>query len=173
MARSPAGPRVRLTPDELESRDVPSTIRIVTYNIEADIDGVTTPRSGLYQVLEGIGEEDVQGDVQPPDIITLEETTSNSTTVAPIVTNLNSYYSGIAVYAQSSYQATQSGSNDDGNGPNALVYNTSTLNLLASVGVGTPEGSENGEYRQVVGAMSSSRSATAAARAFSTCMYHT
>ena len=150
MARSPAGPRVRLTPDELESRDVPSTIRIVTYNIEADIDGVTTPRSGLYQVLEGIGEEDVQGDVQPPDIITLEETTSNSTTVAPIVTNLNSYYSGIAVYAQSSYQATQSGSNDDGNGPNALVYNTSTLNLLASVGVGTPEGSENGEYRQVV-----------------------
>jgi hypothetical protein len=31
-----------------------------------------------------------------------------------------------------------------------LVYNSSTLNLLASVGVGTPGGSSNGEYRQVV-----------------------
>ena len=30
------------------------------------------------------------------------------------------------------------------------MYNTSTLTLLASVGVGTPEGSSNGEYRQVV-----------------------
>jgi len=63
---------------------------------------------------------------------------------------LNSYYNGAAVYAESPYQATQDGSNADGNGPNALVYDTSTLNLLASVGVGTPEGSGNGEYRQVV-----------------------
>ncbi len=70
--------------------------------------------------------------------------------MAPIVTNLNSYYNGLAVYAQSPYQATQSGSNSDGNGPSALVYNTTTLNLLASVGVGTPKGSTNGEYRQVV-----------------------
>ena len=85
------------------------------------------------------------------DIFGLEETTSNSTTVAPIVSNLNSYYSGAAVYAQSPYQATEAGGDlADGNGPNALVYNTSTLKLLASVGVGTPEGSTNGEYRQVV-----------------------
>ena len=91
-------------------------------------------------MLEGIGEEQVQGNARPIDILGLEETTSNSTTVAPIVTNLNSYYNGAAVYAQSPYQATQNGSNTDGNGPNALVYNTSTLNLLASVGVGTPAG---------------------------------
>ena len=50
-------------------------------------------RAGLYQVLEGIGEEQVQGDVQPIDILTLSETTSN-TDVQPIVTNLNSYYNG-------------------------------------------------------------------------------
>jgi endonuclease/exonuclease/phosphatase family metal-dependent hydrolase len=137
--------------EQLEERAVPAgTIRVVSYNMEADINGVTTPRSGFYQVLEGIGEERLQGDVQPLDILVLQETTSNSTTVAPIVSNLNSYYNGSAVYAQSSYQATQSGSNDDGNGPNALVYNTTTLNLLASVGVGTPQGSGNGEYRQVV-----------------------
>ena len=50
----------------------------------------------------------------------------------------------------STYQATQNGSNADGNGPNAVVYNANTVNLLASVGVGTPGGSTNGEYRQVV-----------------------
>ena len=31
-----------------------------------------------------------------------------------------------------------------------MVYNTTTVQLLASAGVGTPEGSTNGEYRQVV-----------------------
>jgi Endonuclease/Exonuclease/phosphatase family len=140
----------RLRCEALEDRTVPSTVRIVTYNIAADVNGFTTPRPGLYQVLEGIGEEQVQGHFQPLDVLALQETTSNSTTVAPIVTNLNSYYNGLAMYAQSPYQATQSGSNTVGNGPNALVYNTTTLNLLASVGVGTPQGSGNGEYRQVV-----------------------
>jgi endonuclease/exonuclease/phosphatase family metal-dependent hydrolase len=166
--RRPA--RVHLHCEMLEDRSVPSAvqpslavdhavapnaspstgkIRIVTYNIEDDINGATTPLPGLYQVLEGIGEQQVQGTAQPLDILALEETTSNQTTVVPIVNALNSYYSGAAVYAQSPYQATQSGTNADGNGPNAVVYNTLTLNLLASVGVGTPEGSSNGEYRQV------------------------
>ena len=126
-----------------------STLRIVAYNIEDDINGNTTPLPGLYQVLEGIGEEKVAGNVRPIDILGLEETTSN-TDVQPIVTNLNSYYNGAAVYAESSYQATVDGGVTDGNGPNALVYNTSTLNLLASVGVVTPEGETNGVYRQPV-----------------------
>src|ERR1700722_9337579 len=110
----------------------PSTgkIRIVTYNIEDDINGATTPLPGLYQVLEGIGEEKVQGNVRPIDILGLEETTSNAD-VQQIVTNLNTYYGGADVYAESTYQGTQDGGNTDGNGPNALVYNTSTLKLLA------------------------------------------
>jgi endonuclease/exonuclease/phosphatase family metal-dependent hydrolase len=150
--RPTAGRRYRPCIEPLERRDLldAGTLRIVTYNIEADINGVTTPRPGLYEVLEGIGEEQVQGTVLPLDILALQETTSNSTTVAPIVSALNSYYSGMAVFDQSPYQATQNGSNSFGNGPNALVYNTSTLTLLASVGVGTPKGSTNGEYRQVV-----------------------
>jgi endonuclease/exonuclease/phosphatase family metal-dependent hydrolase len=127
-----------------------STLRIASYNMEADINGDTTPLPGFYQVLEGIGEETVQGNVRPIDILGLEETTSNATTVAPIVSALNTYYNGADVYAQSPYQATQDGGNTDGNGPNALVYNTTTLKLLASVGVGTPGGSSNGEFRQVV-----------------------
>jgi hypothetical protein len=51
----------------------------------------------------------------------------------------------------SAYQATESGNfAAEGNGPNAIVYNANTVSLLASVGVGSPEGSTNGEYRQVV-----------------------
>jgi endonuclease/exonuclease/phosphatase family metal-dependent hydrolase len=137
--------------EAMESRILlSSVIRVATYNIEDDINGATAPLPGLYQVLEGIGEENVQGNVRPLDILGLEETTSNSASVAPVVAALNSYYNGSAVYAASPYQATQSGTNADGNGPNALVYNTLTLNLLASVGVGTPAGSANGEYRQAV-----------------------
>jgi hypothetical protein len=137
--------------EQLEARRFLSTsvLRIVAYNIEDDINGNTTPLPGLYQVLEGIGEEKVAGNVRPIDILGLEETTNNAD-VEPIVTNLNSYYGSADVYAESTYQATQDGSNTDGNGPNALVYNTSTVKLLASVGVGTPEGSTNGIYRQPV-----------------------
>src|SRR5580704_18986832 len=87
--------RAMLHCEQLEERTLLSaTIRVATYNIEADIDGVTTPLPGLYQVLEGIGEEQLQGDVQPLDILALEETTSNSATIAPIVCNLNTFYNG-------------------------------------------------------------------------------
>ncbi|HTS17947.1 MAG TPA: alkaline phosphatase family protein [Verrucomicrobiae bacterium] len=141
------------------------TIRVVSYNIEDDINGNTTPLAGLITpssggsvtnggVLEGIGEEIIGGDpAQPIDILALEETTSNTITIQPIVNGLNTFYSVHNIpagYAMSSYQATQSGSNGSGNGPNGLVYNTNTLQLIASVGVGTPTGSGNGEYRQEV-----------------------
>ncbi len=134
------------------------TFRVVTYNIQADFSGTTTPQPGLYEVLEGIGQQKIQGNVQPADIVALQETASNTTTVDPIVTNLNSYYTSSytgpaiykPVYARSTVQGGQSGSNLSGNGPNALVYNTTTLQLVASVGVGTPQGSGNGEYRQVM-----------------------
>ena len=150
------------------------TLRIVTYNIEADsyygtaaLAGLICPFSGTGTftascsgsvtnggVLEGIGEEILGSDpAQPIDILALNETTSNTTTVQPIVNGLNAFYSYhniSAVYTMSTYQATQYGSADSGNGPNALVYNTNTVQLIASVGVGTPGGSGNGEYRQVV-----------------------
>src|SRR5262249_48792022 len=108
------------------------TLRIVTYNIDADINGVTTPHLGLNQVLEGIGEENVRGTERPLDVLALQETTSNDTTVDPIITDLNAFYNGTAVYAQSPVQAFQAGSNAFGNGPNALVYNTKTLELVDS-----------------------------------------
>jgi len=146
------------------------TIRVVCYNIEADIDGATAPLPGLIApssggsvtnggVLEGIGEENVGGDpAQPIDILALEETTSNSSTVQPIVDGLNAFYSFRNIpagYAMSAYQATDSGGVDDGDGPNAMVYNTNTVQLLASVPVDPPGGigqlgSASGEYREVM-----------------------
>jgi len=135
------------------------TIRVVTYNIQADIGGFTTPRPGLIApssggsvtnggVLEGIGEEILAGSFQPIDILALQEVTNNVVGVTPIVNGLNIFYStrGISAgYAMSTLQLTSTGGT--GGGPNALVYNTNALQLLESVGVGTP--SVSGAPRQV------------------------
>jgi hypothetical protein len=107
-------------------------------------------------VLEGIGEEILGSDpAQPLDVLALQETTSNPITITPIVTALNSFYNTPGMYAMSSYQATESyGDPTSGNGPNALVYNTKTLQLLASVPVDPPGGTSylgsSGEYREVM-----------------------
>ena len=164
----------------IASAETNRTIRVVTYNIQADIYGFTIPLAGLIApfsgtgtytesssgtvtnggVLEGIGEEIVAGDpAQPLDILALQETTSNGTTVQPIVNGLNTFYAvhgPPAGYAMSTYQATETGGYvTNGNGPSAIVYNTNTVQLLASVPVdpsgGTSKlGSKSGEYREVM-----------------------
>ena len=140
------------------------TLRIVTYNIEADTGGYTGPRPGLVApsggtvqqggVLEGIGEEILGGDAaQALDILALQETTSNTSTLVPIVSGLNAFYNAPGRYAMSSYQARSSGGVSSGGGPSGLIYNTNTVRLLASVPVDPPSGSlgsSSGEYREVV-----------------------
>ncbi len=121
--------------------------RVVTYNILADSGGVTEPRSGMGTVLEGIGDENVNSVTRPVDVLSLQETTSNTTTVQPLLDILNNIY-GANTYAMSPYQAKVNGSATSGNGPNALVYNATTLQLVASVGIGTP--SSSGAPRQPV-----------------------
>jgi hypothetical protein len=112
---------------------------------------IITSGGGTVQqggVLEGIGEEIVGSDpAQPLDILALEETTTNPITVVPIVSGLNSFYGVAGMYSNSTYQATQFGGNTNngsGNGPNAMVYNAKTLQLLASVPVDPPGGIGNG-----------------------------
>jgi hypothetical protein len=125
------------------------TLRVAAYNVDLDT-GTTTPNSSISQVLEDVGNETTYNGANPLGIIGLEETTSNATSVAPIVTSLNSYY-GAGTYAMSTVQGTESGNDPTiGNGPSALIYNTKMVNLVASIGVGTPGGSSNGEYRQVM-----------------------
>jgi endonuclease/exonuclease/phosphatase family metal-dependent hydrolase len=128
-------------------------VRIVTFNTQGDVSSPTPTGvlPNLATVIEGIGQQKYTGDgiEQLPDIVALQETTSNSVTVAPLVNDLNSFY-GNTNYSYSSYQATTSDGTTDGGGPNALLYNQATMNLIASVGVGTPESSTNGMFRQVV-----------------------
>jgi hypothetical protein len=138
------------------SAQTAQSIRIVTYNTQDDVSPPTgpTPAGGipnLATVIEGIGQQKYVGDgmLQLPDILALQETTSNSTTVIPLVNDLNSYY-GSSIFNYSTYQATTSDGTGSGGGPNALIYNQNTINLVASVGVGTPESGTNGEFRQVV-----------------------
>ena len=88
-------------------------IRIVTYNTQDDV-SKPTPAGALPYLattIEGIGQEKYVGDniLQLPDILALQETTSNSVTVEPLVNDLNSYYSS-NIYSYSTYPATT----DDG-----------------------------------------------------------
>jgi len=142
------------------------TLRVVAYNIEADVNTYTGPLPGLIAppnstnnvqaggVLEGIGEETAGPDpAQPIDVLALEETTSNLSTVAPIVNGLNAFYGVPGMYASSSYQAKTTGGT--GGGPNAMVFNTLTVQLLASTpvdpaGGSSKLGSKSGELREVV-----------------------
>src|SRR3989454_12811942 len=130
------------------------TIRAVTYNIQADVTG-STPKPGLIApssggsvtnggVLEGIGEEILGSDpAQPIDILALQETTSNTTTVQPIVDGLNVFYSSRNIpagYAMSPYQATQSGGNTGGEGSHALGFKNHNMSPVASIRGGAPGG---------------------------------
>jgi endonuclease/exonuclease/phosphatase family metal-dependent hydrolase len=117
-----------------------TTLRIVDYNIDADLPSegiVTVPQPAFETVLEGIGAESVEGDAQPIDILALEETESNLQTVVPIVNALNAYY-GAGTYAYDTNQALSTGATD-GNGPNALIYNTKTVTLLSTEDIGFPD----------------------------------
>ena len=151
-------------------------LRIVTYNIEADftnavyptwssvgppLPGLVAPPSATNNfqaggVLEGIGEEMVNGNAQAIDILALQETTGNSVTVAPICSAMNFFYGASGMYSNSAYQATeQFGDPTFGDGPNAIIFNTKTLQLLSSVPVDPPGGtgklgSSSGEYREVM-----------------------
>jgi endonuclease/exonuclease/phosphatase family metal-dependent hydrolase len=128
-------------------------IRIVTYNTQDDVSSPTPAGALPYlaTVIEGIGQQKYVGDsvLQLPDIIALQETTSNSVTVQPLVNDLNSYY-GTTVFNYSTVQASTSDGVTDGGGPNALIYNQNTLNLIASEPAVAAAGSSNGVFRTVM-----------------------
>jgi hypothetical protein len=135
-------------------------IRIVSWNIEADTDGISGEgsygtaaaplRPGVGTVLAGIGEDNTADNLAlAPDILCLEETSQNSITLPPILSQLATDYPSLT-FGSSSVQGGTNGTFEDGNGANALIYNHSALTLLNSVGVGTAGGSSNGEYRQVM-----------------------
>ena len=96
-----------------------------------------------------MGNEIIGGVAQPIDIMTLEETTSNTTTVQPILNMLNGDYAG-ADYQMSTTRPRKAAVTSTATAPTPSSSMPIPSNLVASVGVGTPERSSNGEYRQVV-----------------------
>ena len=125
-------------------------VRVATYNVAADINGNTTvDDAAVTTVLGGIGNANPDGVVRPVDILALQETTSNAVTVAPIAADLNALYKTTAYTVPALQPGQSSGSPTFGNGPNSIVYNAATLQLVSAAVVGPANGSGNGVYRQV------------------------
>ncbi|HUO07212.1 MAG TPA: hypothetical protein VM008_02685 [Phycisphaerae bacterium] len=131
-----------------------ATLRVATYNLDSD----TTDFSGVNQqayletVLEGIGSYHLSDNgalnAQPVDILAVQELqngygATTGDTLSSIVTNLNAKY-GTGIYAADNTTAPTTGA-ALGNGPNGLVYNASTLQVVSATPLGTPSGS--GEAR--------------------------
>ena len=109
-------------------------LRVVTYNIDADTGGAHGARGGdiagpgLTTVLQAIGNAQLAGHSQSIDVLALEELNAvPSTTLQFVVDQLNGIY-GAGTYAyDGTFDPTTGGT---GGGPNGLVYNTTTVQLL-------------------------------------------
>jgi len=144
------------------------TLRIATYNLDADTGGQTGQMGGtdagpgLIPVLEAIGQEHLgpngsnTGHAQPLDVLALEELDSNGSSVPLtetfIVNQLNSYYqsiglSNVAQYAVADASTVDPTTGSTGGGPSGLIYNTKTVADLGVSLINTNFGS-NGEARE-------------------------
>src|SRR5437868_4962799 len=134
------------------------TLRIVSWNTANDVSNTGgdthTPAIGgpADGVFRAIGAMSVTGSApaRPIDVLALQESAINTgggtnPTAAAYASILNSIYPG-ANYVAATLNATTDGSST-GNGPNTLVYRSSTLQLLSQTGVGTS--SSSGAPRQV------------------------
>src|SRR4051794_37013691 len=123
-------------------------LRVITYNIDADTGGsvgqLGGPDSGpgLDVVLEAIGKEHLAGNAQPIDVLALQELYATpSTTLNFIVGKLNTYYQSIGVSAVYAYGTTPDDTTGGtGGGPNGLIYNTTTVQNLGPLQIGSSSG---------------------------------
>ncbi len=136
-------------------------IRVVTYNTANDVSGHNNvdylPRTGASDVLKAIGFESVtpNAPARPVDILALQESvyysgTGINPTAQGYVNVLNGLY-GTAANPSPYAAATLNGKTDGnltGNGPQTLIYNTTTVQLIGQWALGTPSGS--GVARQVM-----------------------
>ncbi len=123
------------------------TLRIVTYNIDADTGGAVGQKGGpdagpsLSTVLQAIGAEGLAGNAQPIDVLALQELYKTpTTTLQYIVDQLNSLY-GAGTYAYDTATDPTTGNALTGNGPSGLIYNTHTVQDLGAVAIGQPSSS--------------------------------
>ena len=103
---------------------------------------------GLAAVLQAIGQEHLNGNAQPIDVLALEElngtgaNAANATnaTLEYVVGQLNAIY-GAGTYAYDTTTDPTDGSSETGNGPSGLIYNTKTVTDLGAVAIGSVGGS--------------------------------
>ncbi|HJZ90596.1 MAG TPA: endonuclease/exonuclease/phosphatase family protein [Gemmataceae bacterium] len=100
-----------------------ANLRIATYNIGNGV------RSGLDTVLHAIGDQVVNGDARPVDVLALQETDQGLSDVQQVTGLLNGIY-GAGAYTWS----TTVGQGDTTQG---LVYRTSTVQLISAMAFGT------------------------------------
>lgn len=125
------------------------TLRIATYNIDADTGGAVGQMGGpqggpgLVDVLQAMGVAKMNGHAQPLDVLALQElhydNPSISQTLTYLTTQLNNIY-GAGTYA---YDTFVDATNGDltGNGPNGLIYNTHTIATPGHLQIGSASGS--------------------------------
>ncbi|HEX4589489.1 MAG TPA: PEP-CTERM sorting domain-containing protein [Gemmataceae bacterium] len=134
------------------------TLRIVSWNTANDVSGTggdthpPTIGGPADAVFRAIGALSVTGSApaRPIDVLALQESAINTGTgvnaTAQAYANvLNSIYPG-ANYVAATLNATTDGA-ATGNGPNTLVYRSTTVTLLSQAGIGTV--SSSGAARQV------------------------
>jgi len=119
-------------------------IRVVTYNTQCSGLGVVPPNTGFDTIMKGIGDHHLAGNAQPIDVLSLQEldgnqfTPGNSATLPYIVNIMNSLYPTSVYVADTVKDPTTGGT---GGGPNGLVYNSSTVQLIQAKVVGSASGS--------------------------------
>src|SRR4051812_316390 len=121
------------------SSSVRGQIRITGYNTETAFTTNGNPNPGLQTVLQGIGNESVNGITKRADILLLtEQNNATGTTTAQILAMMNNLY-GANTYAKSSLiaQASVSPFSDSA----AVVYDQTKFQLINEVAVGTASGS--------------------------------
>lgn len=109
------------------------TLRVVSYNIDDADQGndnnITAAFAGLPTVLQAIGQHQLGGHAQPIDVLGVEEL--RSTTLANIVTKLN------AIYGAGTYAFDPTTDPNSGGGPDGLIYNTHTVQVVSAAAIGT------------------------------------
>lgn len=125
-------------------------LRVVSYNIDADTGGdpgeMGGPQSGpgLMTVLQAMGNAKLAGNAQPIDVLALQELNlqpgvgTPSVTLDFVVTQLNGIYGAGTYKADTVVDPTTGGT---GGGPNGLIYNTNTVQLLGATAIGSASGS--------------------------------
>jgi len=105
-----------------------TTIRVVSYNLDCADQGsdnnITGTKHSVPTVIQAIGLHHLGSNAQPVDVLAVEEL--NSTTLANLVTQLNS------IYGAGAYAFDPTSDPNTGGGPDGLIYNTRMVQVVSA-----------------------------------------